>query len=324
MSDPNQGEAKGNPSGELRIYKLGEVAENKKRSENTIRVVPIESMSMLDGEIKSNPTVVESEGTDADGKQYVASATLDNTFEADWLPLSGGYQMTAPDVRRGEMVILWRFADSPTIYWTPMGLNNNLRKLETVTFMFSATADESEEEQTADNSYCLTLSSHDKIISLTTSKANEEHTSWALQLNLADGRFIVTEENGNEISIDVPNTQILLINADKSSVLLDKQDIDIYCENAYTLIAENSVAIETKDYSLKCESYTVKASTMTSTADSVTYKASNVTMDTPTMKVTGSLETGPNANIGGIQISNGKIQCAGIDSTGPVNAPNID
>lgn len=309
MNDPSTSEVSRPTSSEFRIHGLGKVAENKKPSSTTIMVVPIDKLTMLDGEIKSNPTVVESEGTDADGKPYVSSATVDNTYEADWLPFSGGYQMTAPDVRRGERVLLWRMADSEDIYWTPLGLDNDLRKLETVVTMLSATADESDTEQTADNSYCFTASSHEKILSLSTSKANGEPTSWAIQLNTGTGTLIVTEDDGHEISINVPEKQILLINADKSAVVIDKQDISFICDNDLDMTAANSVTVNTKRMNIN--------------AQQVNVKSEKVNVDTPEMIVTGKLTTGSEASIGGVTFSNGTMKCQGITSSGPVTAPNI-
>jgi len=301
----------------FKIYSLGKVAENKVRSENKIKVTPFEPLNMLDGEIKSNPEQLEVEGTDAAGEQYTSSITTDNTLEADWWPFSPGNQATAPDVRRGETVLLWRLGDSNEFYWMALGLDNDLRKLETVVMMYSATQDEAEETLTADNSYVLTVSSHDKLLSLSTSKANGEYTRWNAQFNLADGRFIITEDNGHEISIDVPERQIVLLNPDMSRIVIDKTNIDMYCDDDFSMTAGKTISLECKDYKLNAQTVTVNA-------NNVTYKSNSVMMDTPTMEVTGELKTGNKASIGGLTIENGVIKCTGIESTGPVRAPNIN
>ncbi len=317
MADPQQTPQNTDESSAFKIYSLGQVAENKKLSESTIKVTPFEPMNLLDGEIRSNPTTIETEGVDASGEQYSASLTTDNTIEADWWPFSGGERATAPDVRRGETVLLWRLGDSKKFYWMALGLDNHLRKLETVVHMYSATSDESEETLTADNSYCITISSHQKMLSSSTSMANGEYTRWAAQFNLADGVFIITEDNGHEISIDAKARMIALINADNTSVVLDKTNIDINCDDNFTLAAG-------KTLSLKCTDYKLQAETVTVNADNVSYKAGKVLMDTPVMEVTGELKTGNKASIGGLTIENGMIKCAGIQSTGPVRAPNIN
>lgn len=324
------------PDGLLKIYSLGKVAENKALDSHSIRVTPIEQLQMLDGEIKSDPTDHESEGTDASGQSYTATSTTDNAIVADWLPLTGGYQMTSPDVRRGERVLLWRYGDGDDFYWTALGMDNELRKLETVVHMYSATADETVEELTADNSYVVSISTHTKALTVTTSKANGEHTGWCLQLNTAEGRLMFTEDNGNTVEIDAKNALIELVNADKTRLSLDRTNMYVYADDGLFIETGKSVEIKTqtykidcKDYTLNCTNNTVKSSTTKMTSDTTMIQGSAITLDGPTkvggdLTVTGALTTGPNATIGGLTISDGIIRCAGITSTGRVNAPNIN
>ena len=338
MSDSNQSKRS-----KLHIYSLGKAAENKPLSENRLMVIPIEHLMLLDGELKSEPTENEKEGVDATGQHYSVSATTDNAIEADWLPYNGGYQMTAPDVRRDERVLIWRFADSDEFYWTPLGLDNHLRKLETMSFMVSGTRDEEEEELSPDNSYVFTISTHEGHISLTTSKANEEATCWAMQFNTKDGRFLLTEENGNEVEIHGIDNYISLLNADKTHVELDRRDIRIFCENDFRLEAQNSIYIKTKTFTTDCDTYTLNCEssyelncqTMTVNADSsvkintanLTVKSDSNTFDTPNSTFTGSVEcdslNATSAAIGGVTISSGNIQCNTVNASVAVNAPNL-
>lgn len=329
MTDPER------LNGQLRIYSLGTVAENKKRSESTIQVIPVESLPLLDGEVRSDPQLMESEGTDSEGNHYVATSTLDNALEADWLPLSEGHRMNAPDVRRGERVLLWRFADAPELYWTPMGLDNHLRKLETATFMFSATTDEAEEELNADNSYTLTVSSHEGHITLTTTTANEELTKWAMQINTKEGRFLLTEENGNEIEIDAANALIGLTNADQSKVLLDRTNIYVECTDGLYVktgktvqVNTQTVLIECKDITINCTDYKLNATSVAVDASTIDVTSNTNTFNSPQSTFSGAVKCATidcgSAKIGGISIEGGQIQCSGITSSGPVRAPNIN
>jgi hypothetical protein len=325
------------PDGMFKFFSLGTVAENKKLDSHTIRVTPIEQLQMLDGEIKSDPTTQEVEGKDSDGKSYTATTITDNAIEADWFPLDAGDRMTSPDVRRGERVLIWRYGDSDDYYWTPTGLDNHLRKLETVVHMYSATADESVTELTADNAYVVSVSTHKKAITITTSTANGEPTKWCLQLNTADGRLMFTEDGGNTVEIDAKNSLIELLNADKSRMSLDKTNIYVYADDGLFIETGKSVEIKTqtvkidcKDYTLNCTNHTVNSTTTKIATTTATISGTTITLDAPTSKitgnlaVTGSLTTGPQASIGGLTIADGMIQCQGIVSTGPVRAPNID
>src|ERR1700690_1198965 len=95
----------------FKIVSIGIVAENKVMSSKEVDCVPIESMNMLDGEIKSNPTTVETTGVDSSGKNFSTKAIVDGTVKATWLPF-GSNRASAPDVRRGERVYLWQGANA--------------------------------------------------------------------------------------------------------------------------------------------------------------------------------------------------------------------
>lgn len=330
MDKPNSMQKSNRPSSVLEFYSLGQVAENKLRTSNLIRVIPIEKLSLLNGELKSETVVEESEGRSASGEQYVAKGSTNNAIVADWVPWSDGSRMNAPDVRRGERVMILRNADSPEYYWVTLGLDNHLRKKETAVYMWSATEDETDEELTADNSYCLTISSHEQAITLSTSKTSGEYCTWAAQFNLKDGRFIVTDDLGNEVEIDAKNTLISLINAEQSKVVLDKANIFIKCKDSLFVDAGKTIDMKTKTFNVACTDYTLKCTNYTLNASEVKVTSSSNTFTSPSTKFTGNLEVGGSisatgsAKLGGIEIEGGKIKCSGIDSTGDINAPNID
>lgn len=312
----------------LQIYSLGKAAANKPRDTNLLRVTPMEKMVLLDGAIASKPTELEIEGQDADGQAYNTMIQTDNALEADWFPMSAGYQQTAPDIRRGELVILWRFGDSNQLYWTPAGLDNHLRKLETVTFMLSGTTDEEDETLSADNSYVFTASTHDGILSMTTSKANNEALIWAMQLNTREGRFIFTDENLNEIEIDGVNHFISIKNADNSRLELDKTNINMHCDDHFTLNAGQSITITTKTFDVTCDTYTLKASdSITMQTGTMTVTSDSNTFNTPESKFTGNVTcvglTATRGNIGGMTFANGRIDCQELHATSQVRAPNL-
>lgn len=332
------------PSSQLHIYSLGKAAVNKELGESLLRVIPLEYTILADGELTSKLTEVEVDGVDSTGTHYSTSATTDNAIEADWLPMDGGYQQTAPDVRRDERVLIWRFGDSNRFFWTPLGLDNHLRKLETVTLMFSGTQDEAEEEMSPDNSYVFTVSTHEGHITLTTSVANEELTRWALQFNTREGRFILTEENGNEFFIDAANSYISLTNADHSKIELDRRDIRIHCDDHFLLEAGQSITMRTKTFKIECETYELVASqsirmqTQSFDIETGTFQlqSDSSTFNTPNSTFSGNVSVGGNlgvtgdftssgssANIAGVSISSGTINCQTVNASVRVNAPNI-
>lgn len=210
----------------FRIVSIGIVAENKAMSSKEVDITPIESMNMLDGEIKSNPTVVEAKGVDRRGQQFASKTIVDSTVTATWLPF-GSNRVTAPDVRRGERVYLWQSADADKYYWTITGLDDDKRKLETVVFAFSATQDSNSSGIDLDKCYYFEVSTHNKSITLETSTANGEPHSYLVQINTAESTITIQDDAGNFFQLDSDEQKLVLQNQAQSHVILDKTKINI-------------------------------------------------------------------------------------------------
>jgi hypothetical protein len=245
---------------QLRIFSIGIVANNKPLSTDIIQATPIESLTMLDGDIISNPLDAETTGTDASGTSYSTKVKTDNAVDAKWLPM-GSNRRTAPDVRRGERVLLWQYGDTDQYYWTDMGWDAHLRKLETVSMSFSATMDEEADSLDPNNCYSLEVSTHTGQITLRTSKANGEFCVYALQINTKEGRVLLTDELGNEFELDSKNTNIQLLNADKTIVQLTKRKIYMYAGDSIHAKAENSMLFQTNSYKIECQTYRLECNT---------------------------------------------------------------
>lgn len=249
-----------NQTSQLKLFSLGIVANNKALSSNIIKVTPIESLTMLDGELISEPTDVEAAGVDASGTSYSTKITTDNAIEAEWLPTDTN-RRTAPDVRRGERVLIYQVADTDQYRWQSLNMDLKLRKLETVIYSFSGTADEEADSTDPDNCYSLEISTHTGQITLRTSKANEEHCVYAFQLNTKEGRALLTDDLGNEFEIDSKNTIIQLLNADKSLVKLNKLQIEMFAKDSITAIAKNSILFKTNNFKIDCSTYRLECAT---------------------------------------------------------------
>lgn len=305
----------------LKFYSLGQVAENlviRQRNDpafGSLEVTPVEALNFLDGEIKSNPTQDKVSGVDASGATVQTTVMADNSLTATWIPLEG-HQHTPPDVRRGERVIIWQFANLPTFYWTELGLDRKYRKLETSTYVWNANPDEADDSQTPENHYSIEVSTHKGTITLQTSKANKEKVIHTLQLNPMEGKFTFMDDLGQAVYIDSIAHLIHLVNADKSEVTLDKQDITVQCDDTLNLTASKVVNLTTETLNIKAPNINVDSQTVQVTADTIHADCNT-------------------AVISGVTISNGKITCGDINSSGkltvvgvassaPVTAPNIN
>ena len=292
----------------LRIYSLGRVANNKELNTDVISVVPIESVPFMDGELVSMPFEQETQGTDAQGGSYNLKVTTDTAVQAKWLASSNSNRRTAPDVRRGERVLLWTYADTNEYWWTDMNLDSNLRKLETVVFQISATQDEATDSQLPENCYYIELSSHKKLITLQTSKANGEFATYACQFNLGEGRVVLTDELGNSFMLNSKETALELENAEGTYLYLDRKKIVGYAKDAIQLTADKSISMTTKDYKIQATTYTLKSQTNTIDSSSTTVKG------------TVSFENA--ARFKGTVVFEQPITANGITSSARIQGPN--
>lgn len=227
---------------EFKLYSLGIAANNKVINSNTLYVTPIESVMMQDGELVSKPFKQDGEGWDVDDKKYNTTVKTDTAIECTWIGSTN--RRTSPDVRRGERVQIYRFADRDEYLWDSLGLDDHLRKLETMTLGISGTPDEKKHGTDLDKGYFIEFSTHKGAITIWTSKENGEFTTYAVQIDAKNGRYTVSDALGNNVHINSKDTIVELENADGTLVQLNKQDVIVKAPRNIDVKAENAIRIE--------------------------------------------------------------------------------
>lgn len=299
---------------QLRIYSIAIVAANKVLSSSEIEATPVEDTPMLNGELSDAYTDYRTSAKDAEGAAYEHSIATATTIKAKWLPISSSNRMTAPDVRRGETVVLWRFADTDQFYWSTLKDDMHLRKLETVVYAFSATRDEAS-KTTAETSYFLEVSTHKKLVHLHTCREDGEPFAYDIQLNTAEGFFTIQDDDGNSIQLDSANQRILMFN--KLGSFLDINKTKIFLKST------DLVDIKTKAVNIQSETYTQKATTNTIEVTTENFKAQTNNMTAMTTHVgnfalMGGLAASPGASGSGVAIE-GAVEVVGtIRSDGTI------
>lgn len=300
---------------QLKRYSIGVVAENKPLDVTTLNVTPVEVLSGLDGEIQLSPEDKVSEGVDADGKSYQVRATTDITLTADWLPL-GSNRVSAPDMRRGELVEIYRVADNDTFYWRDMGLRPDLRRLETVIWAFNGSPDNGPGNGIDPaRCYFFEVSTHTGQVNLSTSQANGEACTYALQFNTRDGQVTLEDNVGNSFHLDSPQAFFEMINASNTRLQLDKKnlygkaDTEIAFEAGQSMVlkAGQSISLEAGNkIDLKTKTYTIQATTTNIQSNVVMagsfYSEGAGNPDAASMTLDGNMRFNGNINVtGGIQ-----------------------
>ena len=275
----------------FRIYSVGRVAADKKRGSVVIEVTPVEKLPHINDEVTDHVETLnyKAQGTDSTDAQDVDVETSVSE-QATWLPIGNTNRATAPDVMRGEYVLLYKFADAPTLYWVDLKTMRNLRRLETVTWFFSNVR-ERDEEATEDNSYTLSVSTHDKHITICTNKNDGEPFAYTIQLNTKTGFFTLTDDVGNYILLDSENTRIRLENKDKTFIDLNRKSI-------FGEAVEN-IAWKCKNFSVDAASV-VNIKTINFTNKSTNYKLNSNSMEyTGTAVLNGNWRVNGNSHVSG-------------------------
>jgi hypothetical protein len=243
----------------LRFYSVGIIAENKKLTSRDVEVCPIEDSPMLDGEITSSVSTYTAGAADSKGAAYQVAMSTTNTVRATWLPIGSSNRMTAPDVRRGETVILYRFADSDQFWWSTLKDDAHLRKLETVIYGFSGTTVEGA-KPSADNMYFLEISTHLKAVTFHTSKANGEPYSYDIQINTEKGFIQFQDDVGNVFCLDSTKNEISATNRDGSIVDIKGRSISLSSPDSITMNTK-TLTMSAKTLSMNTETTAISAST---------------------------------------------------------------
>lgn len=208
----------------LKTIGHGTALSNCNPMEVEIQVLIHELFSFHDGEVKSTPTEVKKTTLNARGDASSDSILVDHGVKAKWLP-SGSNRKSAPNVRVGEQVEVLQQGDTDIYWWRPLGLDEGLRRLETIIFGISGSPTESNDDP--DSMYWVEFSSHSKQVCLTTSRKNGENTIYHIGINPGKGTFQLIDEVGNELFLDSNVDRWLMTTTQGTSVELIERNMNV-------------------------------------------------------------------------------------------------
>lgn len=300
----------------LHFHSQGRVSSIKERGSNLIYAIPTENRFSEREEVIAAPTR-EVVTFNTENGESNHTQVIDNSIPCYWLKLNTN-RVTPPDVRRDDKVLIWRLGNTDRYFW--MDFNEaNVKRLETVVYAFSADP-KNPIAPDLSNAYVLSFSSHDKHITLRTSQANGEPFGYTLQLDTGEGRFVVEDTAENQIFIDSPETIIGMVNAMKTSFLLDKKNILASAPDSIRMKATNTIAFSCKDFTIDAsssiksntKSYNINTDTFKMTCNSMTVEATSVKYNCPSNIFTGLVKAATIAIGGGGAKSGGGDDAASI------------
>ena len=246
-----------------------------------------------------------------------------------------------PDVRKGEQVIVMKYGDTNTYYWKSSGANNQTRRTERHRISISDTPDPN---PTLDdnNTYFIELDTreHHQIL-ISTAKSCGEAYAYKFLISPETDSVTLTDDAMNTLIIDSKNSRIALQNHYNSTVILDKDNIQIACTKDITIKSEQGninicaangeMALASRgDMSLETQSKLDETSTKdmtfntkakynaTSTSDMLLYgKASN------TIKSDGPITIEAGGGLSMSFVGSGSCTCSGGNLTMKLNNLNV-
>lgn len=125
-------------------------------------------------------------------------------IKAKWIPFGNSNRDTAPDVRKNETVLIFRFADEQEYYWDTIFREPELRRLERVRYSY-CNRPEGLEAYDDDTSYWLEYSTVDQHVWLHTSDNNGEPCKYDIKIDSKAGTVTIKDDIGNIIHLDSPS-----------------------------------------------------------------------------------------------------------------------
>lgn len=184
----------------LRFYSFGIVIKDKEINTSDIEVTPIEMLPLLSGKLEDISENYKFKLPDSNGVIRSVDVTSVSSLSARWWSLATSNRATAPDVCKGETVLLLKYADVEDIYWTSLFFEPKLRKLETVCYMYS-------NEKTPlkafdkNSSYWFQVDTRNKTVQLHTSANDTEACEYDIILDCGAGTLIIKDSLGNYFTL---------------------------------------------------------------------------------------------------------------------------
>ena len=252
------------------FHSWGLVAENAKIGQQVVQVVPVEYRFGHKEVVIDNPQVDEVTYPSEDGMETV-KVFHNGAVPCQWVDFNGN-RVTPPNVRRNDEVIILRMGNTDQYYWMDLNIAN-VKRLETAVWAWSGDPNNPIKDDLS-NAYRLELSTHGGLVTFTTSQANGEPFGYTYQYNTKEGKVVLEDTAGNRIYMNSARTDIGLINADKTSLRLNRKNIEAYAPDSMQWTA-------VKQLSFKCQDMVIQAT------NSLKIKTKDFLADTPIATFTG-------------------------------------
>ncbi|AHI60171.1 putative structural protein [Erwinia phage vB_EamM_RAY] len=227
----------------LKFYSMGVVAAVKSTNSKEIQVIPRETAPMMSGEAEVNPQVITHNGKTSSGDSTQDKVVTDSTIAAIWFPFRSN-RVTAPDVVKGERVVIWQIGDEDKYYWTETGLDDDLRRLETIIIALSGSPATTEDKNIGEGDwYFIEWSSHKKHFMMSNSKMNGEQVQYVIKADYGEAIFSLADDLDNNLVLNSLEALWQITNTDKCLITMSKKNIEIIAQENFNLTAQELISM---------------------------------------------------------------------------------
>ena len=215
------------------LYTIGEAASDKPLGSYTLEVFPSEMLpntTVDPSSIDSTPKTVK----DSNGSISSVVVNKSRTISCEWLPIGDSNRTTPPDVTAGEKVFVYRYGDTDLYFWTTAYFEIDLRKHESVTWLYSNKPEKSNLQTATINAYRFVVDTLNKFLELFTNNNDGEYTTYNLSINTKDGVITIIDGKSNVFCLE-SQTDTLTINL----------------QNELNIVTTNKVNVLSKEINIK-------------------------------------------------------------------------
>lgn len=254
----------------FRIYCLGTVAADfsgKSITEDPEQLLEVffdELQAGADGRLEATGQLNEVSGKDASGRDYTAKSATTTSESCIWIPFGTG-RLTAPNLRKGQRVVIWRTADDDSYYWQAKGGDDELLTIESVIFYISANPKPRAPGQKVDLNDCYYFMADSilKKFAFGTSMSNGEQGMFLGSLDLTTMILRAVGTDGGDLDssvlsqlyVDFLERQFRFQNKDGSAIDIDKKKITIIAPDEINLIAKKLIKLVTRKVVVQAEEW---------------------------------------------------------------------
>jgi len=172
----------------LMLYSLATVTEDKKWDSKVVKCTPIEHLTDIKGDVNAST-------------KELGKVISRQVITATWWNITGN-RSSSPDLRIGEDIILYRFADTDKFFWVNREQQLEYRRLEHVVNSYCG-IEAPGEAPGEDDLYRTIISTRDGYIRIHTSKnkSNNEETYYDIVIDPKFGTLTISDDQDNKIEL---------------------------------------------------------------------------------------------------------------------------